>query len=137
MRRPDCGQLGRTPFRNGARTGAAVVYVVYSDGIVAGFYTLSTHSVARDSACSWLARNAPDQVPAVLLGMLGVDERFEGQGLGSSLLRDAIVNALKVADLAGARAILVDPTGEKAASFYAHFGFVKLSGTDRMTLKLI
>ena len=117
--------------------GTAVIYVVYSDGAVAGFYTLSTHSVARDTARGWLARNAPDQVPAVLLGMLGVDERFAGQDLGSSLLRDAVVNALKVANIAGARAILVDPTGEKAASFYAHFGFVKLPGTDRMALKLL
>ena len=117
--------------------GAAVVYVVYCDGVVAGFYTLGTHSVARDAARGWLARNAPDQVPAVLLGMLGVDERFAGQGLGGSLLRDAIVNALKVADLTGARAILIGPTGEKAASFYAHFGFAKLSGTDRMALKLL
>ena len=81
-------------------------------------------------------RNAPDQVPAVLLGMLGVDERFKGQGLGAQLLRDAIENSLKVAELAGAKALVVDPTGDTAEAFYARFGFSKLSGTNRMALKL-
>ena len=117
--------------------GTAVVYAVYCDDVVAGFYTLSTHSVARaDVRGGWFSRNAPEQVPAVLLGMLGVDERFKGRGLGASLLRDAICNALKVASLAGARALIVDPTGEDAASFYAHFGFSQLPGTNRMALKL-
>ena len=119
------------------RQRSAVIYAVYCDGVVAGFYTLSTHSVARaDIGGGWFVRNAPEQVPAVLLGMLGVDERFRGRGLGASLLRDAIQNALKVADLAGARALVVDPTGELAASFYEHFGFSRLPGTNRMALRL-
>ena len=84
----------------------------------------------------WFVRNAPEQVPAVLLGMLGVDERFKGRGLGASLLRDAVQNAMKVASLAGARALVVDPTGEQAASFYEHFGFMSLPGTSRMALRL-
>lgn len=120
------------------KRGSAVVYAVYCDGAVAGFYTLSTHSVARtDVRGGWFSRNAPEQVPAVLLGMMGVDRRFKGLGLGASLLQDAIKNAMKVAELAGARALIVDPTGPSAAAFYEHFGFAKLPGTERMALKLI
>lgn len=119
------------------KRGSAVIYVVYFDETVAGFYTLSTHSVARlDVGGGWFVRNAPEQVPAVLLGMLGVDERFKGRDLGASLLRDAVQNAMKVASLAGARALVVDPTGEQAASFYEHFGFTRLPGTSRMALRL-
>lgn len=33
-------------------------------------------------------------------------------GLGAQLLRDAILNSLKVSELAGVRALVVDPTGE-------------------------
>lgn len=80
-------------------------------------------------------RNSPSQVPAVLLGMMGVDEKFKGLGLGASLLKDAIENALKISALAGARALIVDPVDDEAA-FYAHFGFVTLPGTNRMALKL-
>ncbi len=120
------------------KRGSAVIYAVYCDGVVAGFYTLSTHSVARvDVRGGWFSRNAPDQVPAVLLGMMGVDKRFKGLGLGASLLQDAIKNAMKVAELAGARALVVDPTGSSAAAFYKHFGFTELPGTERMALKLI
>ena len=84
----------------------------------------------------WFTRNAPEQVLAVLLGMLGVDERFKGLGLGALLLRDAVQNDMKAAALAGARARVVDPIGERAASFYTHFGFTKLPGTTRMALRL-
>lgn len=119
------------------KRGSAVVYASFCGEDVAGFYTLSTHSVARkDVAGGWFTRNAPDQVPVVLLGMLGVDERYKGIGLGASLLRDAVENAQKVAALAGARAILVDPVDEDAAGFYGHFGFTNLPGTDRMALRL-
>ena len=81
-------------------------------------------------------RNSPSQVPTVLLGMMGVDERFKGQGLGASLLKDAIENALKISALAGARALVVDPVDDEAAAFYAQFGFATLPGTNRMALKL-
>lgn len=81
-------------------------------------------------------RNSPSQVPTVLLGMMGIDEKFKGLGLGASLLKDAIENALKISALAGARALVVDPVDDEAAAFYAHFGFVTLPGTNRMALKL-
>ena len=117
--------------------GSAVVYASYCDDSVAGFYTLSTHSIARKEVGSgWFTRNAPAQVPAVLLGMLGVDQRYQGIGLGASLLKDAVENALKVAALAGAKALVVDPVDETAAAFYRHFGFTELPRTDRMALKL-
>lgn len=119
------------------KRGTAVVYVSYCNDVVAGFYTLSAHSVSRaDIHGGWFVRNAPESVPAVLLGMLGVDKRFKGQGLGASLLRDAILNAMKVASLAGARALVVDPIDDSAAAFYEHFGFSHLSGTSRMALKI-
>ena len=119
------------------KRGTAVVYVSYCDGVVAGFYALSTHSVCRaDVAGGWLPRNSPDQVPAVLLGMLGVDERFKGRGLGAQLLRDALENSLKVAALAGAKALIVDPTGPEAEAFYGRFGFSMLPGTTRMAVRL-
>lgn len=119
------------------KRGTAVIYASYCGDKVAGFYTLSTHSVVRASvAGGWFVRNAPDQVPAVLLGMLGVDEEFKGRGLGAALLRDAILNAMKIADLAGARALVVDPVDESSRGFYEHFGFADLAGTHRMALKL-
>ena len=115
-----------------------MIYASYSEkGVIAGFYTLSTHSIARaEIRGGWFPRNAPEQVPAVLLGMMGVDERFKGLGLGASLLRDAMENSLKVSSIAGAKALVVDPVDEEAGLFYSHFGFAALPGTNRLAIRL-
>ena len=119
------------------RRGTAVIYVSYCGDKIAGFYTLSAHSVARANVSGgWFVRNAPEQVPAVLLGMLGVDEEFKGHGLGAALLRDVIFNSMKIAELAGAKALVVDPADDASRAFYAHFGFRDLPGTNRMACKL-
>ena len=125
-------------YASGAKKqGTAVVYVTYCEGAAAGFYTLSSHSIRRaDVGGGWLKRNVPDQIPAVLLGMFGVDKRFQGGGLGAMLLRDAIIRALGVAEAIGAKALVVDPSSEKATGFYAHFGFEFIPGSERMYLRL-
>nr|WP_314640027.1 GNAT family N-acetyltransferase [uncultured Olsenella sp.] len=120
------------------RAGTAAVHVVTTEaGIIAGLYSLSAHSVLRaDVQGGWLRRNVPEQIPAVLLGMLGVDRRFQGFGLGGSLLADAIERALVVSRQVGARAVLVDPASEKAGMFYKHYGFKVVPGTGWMYLPL-
>lgn len=121
------------------KRGTAVVYVSYTadHAMPAGFYTLSSHSVERATVGGgWLKRNAPEQVPAVLLGMLGVDARFQGQGLGSALLADAIARSLGIADSLGAKALVVDPAGEAARAFYERNGFAPIPGSSRMYLPL-
>ena len=117
--------------------GTAVVYVCLEGARVAGLYSLSAHSVARsDVKGGWLRRNTPEQIPAVLLGMLGVDKDYQGQGLGRSLLRDAILRAQSVSREIGARALLVDPVGEGASRFYEQYGFRPLSETEQLFLPL-
>ena len=66
-----------------------------------------------------------------------LDEHCRGMGLDAQLLRDAILNSLKVSELAGARALVVDPAGEAASAFCRRFGFSDLLGTTRMVLRLI
>ena len=119
--------------------GSAVVYVSHVAGTnatiepPAGFYTLSSASIMRDSVGGgWLKRNAPTQIPVILIGMLGVDRRFQGQGLGKMLLHDAAIRALAVADSIGAKALVIDPLDDNAAGFYARNGFRKTPGSGRM-----
>ena len=43
----------------------------------------------------WLVSGErPSQVPAIILGMLGIDERYQGMGLRAQLLCEAILNSL-------------------------------------------
>lgn len=79
----------------------------------------------------------PEQIPAVLLGMLGIDRRFAGMHLGSSLLRDAILRSQRISAELGARALIVDPFDDCAKSFYLKYGFKPFEGLDRMYLPLV
>lgn len=119
------------------KTGTAVVYIVKSGEKIAGFYSLSAHSVQRDDvAGGWLKRNAPEQIPAILLGMLGVDASFQRLGLGKSLLKDAVERSLAASAQIGARALLVDPVNRGVAEFHKRYGFRELAETTRLALSL-
>lgn len=118
-------------------TNTARVYVSRCGPQVAGLYTLSTHSVERrQGVAGSLRRNAPDPIPCTLLGILGVDGRFQGMGLGWSLLRDAILRARQASAVVASRALVVDPANEAAAGFYRHFGFSPLDDEGRLFLRL-
>ena len=118
--------------------GTAVPYVTRCDGVVAGIYTLCPYSVKRsDVPGGWLKRNVPEQIPAILLGMFAVDERFWGMGLGAQLLKDAVRRAASAAQIIGGRALLVEPANGDATSFYAHYGFREIEGTGKMYLRLV
>ncbi|MCI8367758.1 MAG: GNAT family N-acetyltransferase [Eggerthellaceae bacterium] len=134
---PVVDEWARRRAKSAEKHGTAVVYVVCCEEHVAGLYSLSAHAVVRDEVeGGWLRRNAPEKIPAVLLGMLGVDERFQGHGLGSSLLGDAIRRAVVVSQQIGAKALLVDPVDDKARSFYAKYGFREVPGQSRMFISL-
>ncbi|KMO32877.1 acetyltransferase [Methylobacterium variabile] len=95
-------------------------------GRVAGFYTLSSSNVPLKDVPDALAKKLPryPTVPAVLIGWMGRDEAFRGSGLGEALLFDAI-RTVATAPI-GSHAIFADAIDEKAAGFYAAFGFMPL-----------
>ena len=100
--------------------------------LLAGFYTLSAHSMDRNAMTGWLARNAPDQIPVILLGMLGVSSSHSGRGLGRQLLLDAYHRAKGAAETIGAKALVVDPLDDDVAGFYLDVGFERVPGSDRL-----
>lgn len=127
----------RAHAHDAEKRGTAIVYVAMAGEKVAGFYSLCTHSVSRDDVKGgWLRRNTPDAIPVILLGMLGVDESFKGQGLGWSLLGDAIERSLAVAAQIGAKALIVDPVDVSARAFYEKYGFKSIPGLERMFIPL-
>ncbi|PWB82894.1 MAG: GNAT family N-acetyltransferase [Methylocystaceae bacterium] len=93
---------------------------------VVGFYTLSSSNVPLTEVPELLAKKLPryPTVPAVLIGWLGRHRDYAGQGLGEALLFDAI-KTVAIAPI-GAHAIFADAIDDKAAAFYAAFGFSPL-----------
>jgi ribosomal protein S18 acetylase RimI-like enzyme len=98
---------------------------------VAGYYTLSACGVSLDNLSPALAKGLPRYpvVPAVLLGRLAVDRSYQGKGLGSVLLGDALMRTAR-AELR-VFAMVVDAKDEAAQRFYERFGFTLLPGESR------
>jgi GNAT superfamily N-acetyltransferase len=115
--------------------GASRTYVVCSGQQIAGYYALASGAVANTSAPGRIKRNMPDPVPVMVIGRLAIDTRFHGRGIGSALLRDAVLRTMQVAEIAGIRAILVHAISERAKRFYEKSGFVS-SPLDPMTLMI-
>ena len=115
--------------------GGARTYVACQGNRVVGFYSLAASSVERRRVSSRVGRSMPDPIPVILLGQLAVDELYRARRLGSDLLVDAARRCLAAAGLVGARAIVVQAIDERAAAYYAKFGFRPFS--DREPLMLI
>lgn len=100
-----------------------------------GYYALATGSVERVIAPGSIARNMPEPIPVILLGRLAVDTQYQGQRLGSSLLKDAMLRTLSIARNAGVRGLLVHSISSEAKRFYTSYGF-QVSPVEPMTLLL-
>jgi GNAT superfamily N-acetyltransferase len=59
----------------------------------------------------------PEPIPVMVLGRLTVDLAFQGRGLGSALLRDALLRTLNAGSIVGIRAVLLHAISEDARRF--------------------
>ncbi len=119
-----------------ADLGRSYVCVDAETDKVLGYYTLSAVAVEHADLPGKVRRNAPNPVPAVLMGRLAIDTMEQGSGLGRFLVRDAILSTLAAADRIGVRILLVHALHEPAAAFYEKLGF-KRSPTDPLHLYLL
>lgn len=109
------------------RRRLAVPYVLLeaTTAAIAGFYTLSSLSVIPASLPSETTRGLAryPALPAILIGRLAVDQRFQGQGIGELLLLDALRRSLEASQGIGATAVIVDAKDNRARAFYERYGF--------------
>ncbi len=105
------------------RVAACFIAVEAASGAVAGYYTLSSCHVDLGALNPDWQRKLPryPTVPAVRLGRLAVDVRFQGRKLGAALLANAVARAIR-SEIA-AHLIVVDAKNDGAADFYRHHGF--------------
>jgi GNAT superfamily N-acetyltransferase len=128
--------LRRRALANQA-SGASRTYVVMAQNRVVAYYALANGSVIPGQAPGRVRRNMPDPIPVMVLGRLAVDRQWQGKGLGSALLRDAILRTLQAAQIAGIRAILVHALHQRAADFYRHHGFLPSPLSDHTLMLLL
>ncbi len=135
----DCGReelnryLHRFAWQN-QQAGAAQTYLGFVGDVVIGYYTLAVGHVTREEAPDRLTKGlARHPVPIMLLARLAVDRRWQGQGIGRALLKDAMLRTLQAADIAGIRAFAVHAKDDEARRFYLKFDFLP-SPSDPMHL---
>lgn len=102
--------------------GFSRTYVIAEEERAVAFCTLSSFTIWRADATGRARRQSPPQIPAVLLGRLAVDRRFQRHGLGAALLRHAMEMTIVAAEAVGIRLLVVNALNEEAAGFYRRFG---------------
>ena len=139
----DCGRealnrfLSRYAFQN-QQAEASQTYVALSEEKVIGYYTLVVGQVEYASAHERLTKGlARHPVPIMLLARLAIETSWQGRGLGSGLLKDAMQRTVQAADIAGIRAFAVHAKDDDARSFYEHFGFTPLPSDPYHLFRLL
>jgi GNAT superfamily N-acetyltransferase len=109
------------------RKNVSRTYVWADDGaIVRAYFSLAPNKIRRADLPRAIGRGDPDEIPAVLIGKLALDQVLQGQGLGRQLLVDALSRAVAAVEIVSGRYIVVDAIDEDAAAFYRRHGFAPL-----------
>lgn len=106
--------------------------------VVAGYYTLSSHSIEVTEIPAEARRKFPKYplVPVTLLGRLARSVDFKTSRLGELLLLDALARTQTAAGTIGSYAVVVDPLNNAATTFYARYGFLPLGDGSRRYLPM-
>ncbi|MET3878835.1 GNAT family N-acetyltransferase [Chitinophaga sp. OAE865] len=120
------------------RKVAACFVLEGEDGVIKGYYTLSSDAIKRESLPETTKKKLPTykDLPVILLGRLAIDGQFARQGFGKLLLLDALKKSYETSNVVGAIAVVVDPLDEEARIFYENYGFIRLPDSKRMFLPM-
>ena len=139
----DCGRealnrfLIRYAFQN-QQAGASQTYVALAGEVVVGYYTLVVGQIDYDDAPERLKKGrARHPVPIMLLARLATATSCQGKGLGSGLLKDAMLRTLQAAEIAGVRAFAAHAKDDGAKAFYERFDFVPSPGDPYHLFRLM
>jgi len=138
----DCGQEALNRFLQkhalqNQHSGGAQTYVGLANETVIGYYALAVGSVKQEHAPERVKKGlAKHSIPIMLLARLSVDLRWQKQGVGAALLKDAMLRTLQAADIAGIRALVVRAKDQAARKFYERFDFLP-SPTDPLHLFML
>lgn len=139
----DCGKPSLTDWllrhaRQAQGSGSARTFVVCDEERVVGYFSLTVGQIDTLEAPERIRRGMGQYpIPLVILARLAVDLDYQGQGLGFSMLQDAIRRTLAVAEQAGIRALLTHPIDAEAEAFYRRFGFEPTPENDRQLILLL
>lgn len=113
------------------KKGIARTHVLADGATILGFYTLSNTLIDNQDG---QIKGYPKQIPAVIIGRMGVDKRYQGQGIGKILLSHALAKTAQLAKDTGIAFVIIDAKNAKLASYYQTFGFYSTTIPLRLIL---
>jgi len=115
----------RALVSEGLSSRTYVVCAAAASARVVAYYAISTAMEQRAALPSAkMRRGMPEQVPLLLIGRLAVDRAFQGRGLGTDLLADALRRCLAASEIAGVRGVVANAIDDEAVGFYRRRGFL-------------
>jgi ribosomal protein S18 acetylase RimI-like enzyme len=98
---------------------------------VAAYYTIAAASIPFVDLPPEEAKRLPRYLtlPAVRIGRLAVDQKFQGRGLGGALLADAARRSIQSPP--AVYALIVDAKNDQAVAFYQRYLFRLVAGQPR------
>lgn len=118
-------------------SNASQTYVGLMDDEVIGFYTLVVGEVGYDDAPERLTKGmARHPVPLMVLARMAASLSWQGKGVGTGLLKDAMRRTVGASEIAGIRAMAVHAKDDEARGFYRRFDF-ELSPTNPLHLFML
>ena len=130
---PELDRYLKQYARQDVRRNLATLFVVTRDDTnrVLGYYTLSNASVDTRIVPEQLRKRLSkyNDVPAIRLGRLAIDQSVQGQGLGTRLLANAVIRS--VSNVSAWALMVVDTKDDAACAFYKKFGFESLKDDEK------
>lgn len=115
--------LRRYAGQNRRRDTAATWVIATPEDRVVAYASLAMTAIDRGAAPGEVAKQAPDPVPALLLGRLAVDKDFAGLGVGTALVAYVLATAVELNAKAACRAVVVSALNPHARSWWERLGF--------------
>lgn len=107
---------------------------------ICSFFTIAPCAIRRETLPSALAKRLPHYpAPVFLIAQLGVDLKYQSQGLGKVTLIKALEKLWEINAELRAYAVIVDCLNEGARRFYEKYGFDLLcshNGRDRLFIPM-
>jgi len=116
------------------KNNLVTVWVAVEDNLakspVKGFYALNAHTIAQTELPNLAGKSRKDNIPAIYLNAVAVDQSCQGSGVGTALMVHAIRKSLEVSERIGCAVIILDVLVDgddnafkRRVSFYEKLGF--------------
>jgi GNAT superfamily N-acetyltransferase len=128
--------LHRYAGQNRRRDTAATWVIADAEDVVVAYATIAMSAIDRSSAPASVARQAPDPVPALLIGRVAVDQRHSRLGLGTALVAHVLATAVELNTKAACRAVVVNALHASARGWWERLGFRSFDPADEQSLDL-